>query len=76
MLPEIKKKFESIYNDLIKYADKQYKRNVDSVDIVNDLYIYLNKNPAKADSSTLSAFCYSYIYNQSRYTVIDKQEPL
>ena len=73
MIPEIKKKFESIYNDLIKYADKQYKRNVDSVDIVNDLYIYLNNNPAKADSSTLSAFCYSYIYNQSRYTLIDKK---
>tara|TARA_R110002050_G_scaffold45479_2_gene107658 strand:+ start:358 stop:882 length:525 start_codon:yes stop_codon:yes gene_type:complete len=73
MLPNIKKQFESIYNDLVKYADKQYKRNVDSIDLVNDLYIYLNNNPSKADSSTLLAFCYSYIYNQSRYTVIDKK---
>jgi RNA polymerase sigma factor (sigma-70 family) len=69
---QTKKLFTEIYNDLISYADKQYKRNVSSVDIVNDLYLYLEKNPNKADSNSLSAFCYSYIYNQCSYTYRDK----
>tara|TARA_R110002049_G_scaffold118255_1_gene272177 strand:+ start:370 stop:897 length:528 start_codon:yes stop_codon:yes gene_type:complete len=69
--PKLKTQFLECYNDLIKYADKQYKRNAHSIDIVNDLYIYLMKNPLKADSSTLSAFCHSYIYNQCRWTYKD-----
>ena len=73
MNPITQKQFTSIYYDLIKYADKQFKRNVDSVDIVNDLYLYLMKNPNKVDSSKLSAFCYSYIYNQCSYTYRDKR---
>ena len=72
MNTQLKTQFTKIYNDLIKYADKQYKRNVNSVDIVNDLYLYLNNNPAKVDSKTLSAFCYSYIYNQCSWTYKDK----
>ena len=36
MNPITQKQFTSIYYDLIKYADKQFKRNVDSVDIVNE----------------------------------------
>ena len=73
MNTKIQKQFTTIYNDLIKYADKQFKRNVDSVDIVNDLYLYLMKNPTKVDSDKLSAFCYSYIYNQCSYTYRDKR---
>jgi len=72
MNTQLKTQFLNIYNDLIKYADKQYKRNVHSIDIVNDLYIYLMKNPNKADSNTLSAFCHSFIYNQCSYTYRDK----
>jgi len=73
MNTQTQKQFTTIYNDLIKYANKQFKRNVDSVDIVNDLYLYLMKNPAKVDSIKLSAFCYSYIYNQCSYTYRDKR---
>lgn len=73
MNPTTQQQFTTIYYDLIKYANKQFKRNVDSVDIVNDLYLYLNKNPNKVDSSKLSAFCYSYIYNQCSYTYRDKR---
>jgi len=73
MNTQTQKQFTSIYNDLIKYANKQFKRNVDSVDIVNDLYIYLINNPAKVDNVKLSAFCYSWIYNQCSYTYRDKR---
>jgi len=73
MNTQTQKQFASIYNDLIKYANKQFKRNVDSVDIVNDLYIYLMKNPTKVDDVKLSAFCYSWIYNQCSYTYRDKR---
>ena len=60
--------FNRIYNQLKSYADKQSKGNINSDDLINDLYVFLVDNPDKVNPEDILNFGRSFIYHQIRYS--------
>ncbi len=68
----LSKEFAKIYPQLKDFADKIYKQNFTTDDILADLYIYLVKNESKIDINKLKAFCDKWIWNTCYFNKIDK----
>ena len=64
--------FSKIYPKLKEYADKLPKTNVQSDDLLSDLYIHLSKlEDDKIDEGNLLPFCIGFLYNSNLNTKRD-----
>lgn len=63
---------EHIYAELKEFADSFPKRNFESDDIINDLFIHLHDNPEKAKVDLLG-FSKAFIYHQIKFAHKDEK---
>ena len=63
--------FNRIHSQLESYANRQVKNNINSHDLINDLYLFLVDNPDKVKPEDILNFGRSFIYHQIRYSQKD-----
>ncbi len=72
-MKNLSKTFTKIYPKLKEYSDKLPKRNVQSDDLLSDLYIHLSKleDNSKITEENLMSFCIGFLYNSNLNTKRD-----